>query len=113
MVRTVFRIVVSVNQTLWREATARRFMRLVLEVRFDEDDYYVQAITKRRASLLVKSFIRLDIGHEKSAGVNRPSPMLCKTQFNGVGGLRTYIRFTRIRRSSEFIVELSPCQTPR
>jgi hypothetical protein len=29
-----------------------------------------------------------------------------KIQFNGVGGLRTYIRFTSIRCSSEFIVEL-------
>jgi hypothetical protein len=33
------------------------------------------------------------------------SPMLRKTQFNGVGGLRTYVSFTRIRRSREFIVE--------
>ena len=55
-------------------------MRLVLEVRFDEDYYYVQAITKWRASLLVKSFIRLDIGHE-STGVNR-RPHQCFVKLN-------------------------------
>jgi hypothetical protein len=56
-VRIVLRIVRLPK--CWRsaaKASARRVMRRLLEIRFGDDDCYVQAITKRRARLLVKSF---------------------------------------------------------
>ena len=51
-------------------------MQRSLEIRFDDDDCYVRAITKRGAGLLVKRFFQLDIGQEKPAGRKRPGPVL-------------------------------------
>ena len=56
-VRIVFRIVrlPKCLRSVAR-ASARRVTRRLLEIRFDDDDCYMRAITKRRARLLVKRF---------------------------------------------------------
>jgi hypothetical protein len=64
-VRNVFRIVVSLIRCSVAKANAGPFMRLVLEVTFDDDDYYAQAITKRRTRLLVKNFFDEILGARK------------------------------------------------